>query len=375
MKKRRNILLALGWKDHRLLQGIGRYSADSNWHIASESVTHDFNVPWGWEGDGVVAWLSENEELADFVEGLGVPTVDFSLRRRHLPFAHVSQDHAACARLAAEHLFEKGIRRFMCHCDTENWVQAERWNGFVQAVRELGCGDPELVPVGRGGDWEVRRSSLAEALLGHSDRVGVFAANGTLAIEVYDACRSAMIMVPDEVSIVGVEDDMLLSQSVFYPITAVDPNYEELGYQGSACLDRLLRGNAVSPEVARVAPAGIVVRASTDVGAVEHPILSEALEYIRANLSKGISVDSVATACGVSRRNLHQVFKDYLGVTPGEYLRSERIGLSQKLLTDTDLNMGEIAKKSGFFCASGFFVAFRRTCEMTPGEYRSNTRP
>ena len=81
MNPQKNVLLALGWHDHRLLQGIATFASEQNWHISAASITKELVIPWGWSGDGVLAWLAGNEELCEFVVSLDKPTVDFSLRR------------------------------------------------------------------------------------------------------------------------------------------------------------------------------------------------------------------------------------------------------------------------------------------------------
>ncbi len=89
MKRPRNVLLALGWYDHRLLQGIATYASEHRWHLASHSIIHEKVIPWGWDGDGILAWLGAGDDLADFVLKADKPTGVFALRRRATPFAHV----------------------------------------------------------------------------------------------------------------------------------------------------------------------------------------------------------------------------------------------------------------------------------------------
>ena len=113
MKRQKSVLLALGWHDHRLLAGIAAYAAEHHWHISAASITKELAIPWGWSGDGVLAWLAVSDELCEFVQSLQKPTVDFSLRRANLPFTHVVQDHAECARLAAAHFIRRGVKKFL----------------------------------------------------------------------------------------------------------------------------------------------------------------------------------------------------------------------------------------------------------------------
>src|SRR3954452_6767286 len=113
MRHRQNrILLALGWYDHRLHEGIAKFAAEKGWHLCSD-VTKEKVIPWGWQGDGILAWLGAGDDLADFVVKAKKPTVDFSFRRPQLRFPRVLVDHAKSARLAAEHFISHGLTHFL----------------------------------------------------------------------------------------------------------------------------------------------------------------------------------------------------------------------------------------------------------------------
>ena len=380
LKRQKNIILALGWHDHRLLNGIATYATEHNWHISAASITKELNIPWGWDGDGVLAWLAGSDELSDFVLSLKKPTVDFSLRRSNLPFMHVAQDHVACARMAAEHFLQRGFKRFLFYSDSSNWTFEERGDGFVKVLAEagFGCGwlkwhQHKLFRKERG-EWSSRRTWLATQLRKEAKPLAVFTANGTLAVEVLEVCESAHIPVPREVAIIGIEDDLLLPQSTQRPITAVEPNFEELGYQGAAWLDRLMRGNQPAGFPVRIPPSRIIARQSTDITAVSHEGLAKALRFIAGHFSESIDIDHVARNSGMSRRGLHQAFIDHLGRTPGGHLRATRIEHARKLLCETELKVESVAAACGYPSVNSFFIAFRQACGTPPAEFRKHAR-
>lgn len=379
-KRQKSIILALGWHDHRLLNGIATYATEHNWHISAASITKELNIPWGWDGDGVLAWLAGSDELCDFVRSMKKPTVDFSLRRANLPFLHVAQDHLACARMAAEHFLRRGFRNFMFYSDSANWTFEERGSGFVRVLDEQGFGcewikwhQHKLYRKERG-EWSSRRAWLASQLRKSDKPLAVFTANGTLAVEVLEVCESSRIAVPRDVALIGIEDDLLLPQSTQRPITAVEPNFEELGYQGAAWLDRLMRGNPPPGFPVRVPPSRIIARQSTDITAVSHEGLAKALRFIARHFSESIDIDHVARTAGMSRRGLHQAFVDNLSRTPGEHLRSTRIENAKRLLCETDQKVESVATASGYRNVNSFFIAFRQACGVPPGEFRKHAR-
>src|SRR2546423_9688107 len=136
-RDQRRVLLALGWYDYRLHRGIEKYALEHDWYL-SANLTREMVIPWGWEGDGILAWLGAGDELAEFVKLAKKPTVDFSFRRPHLKFARVLEDHAHAAQLAAEHFLSRGFRNFVFYSDMENWSYEERGQGFIDALGRAG---------------------------------------------------------------------------------------------------------------------------------------------------------------------------------------------------------------------------------------------
>ena len=136
-KRQKRVLLAMGWYDHRLHEGIGKYAIEQGWHLCPDT-TREKVIPWGWEGDGILAWLGAGDDLAEFVIVAKKPTVDFSFRRPGLSFPRVVLDHADAAQLVAEHFLSRDFEHFMFYSDKENWSFEERGRGFVALIREAG---------------------------------------------------------------------------------------------------------------------------------------------------------------------------------------------------------------------------------------------
>src|SRR3954465_9532260 len=136
-KKQKRVLLALGWYDYRLHKGIEKYAQEHGWHLYAD-YTREKVIPWGWEGDGILAWLGAGDDLAEFVRRTGRPTVDFSFRRPYLRFPRVLEDHAHAAELVAEHFLTRGFTHFLFYSETDNWSYEERGEGFCNALKRAG---------------------------------------------------------------------------------------------------------------------------------------------------------------------------------------------------------------------------------------------
>ncbi len=380
LNSQKNVLIALGWYDHRLLQGIATYATENQWHIASHSIIHEKVIPWGWQGDGVLAWLAAGDDLADFVLSLKKPTVDFSMRRPHLPFAHVVLDHDKAGRLVAEHVLARGFENFLFYSDIDNWSQEQRGDGFLTALKERGHECQWLRWYNAeenkrtGSNWALRRDWLLGHLQGATKPIAIFVANGALAVEVQEVCDQAGIPVPDDVAIVGIEDYLLPIGGANRSISGVDTNLEEQGYQGAALLDRMMKGGEMPLEPVRIAPARIIVRKSSDIFAVAHPGVSRALNFIAKSFADMISVNDVAKVAGMSVRGLHQAFGEHINCTPGEKIREIRLGVAKKLLSESDEKIESIAQQCGYPNINTFFIAFQKAEGLTPGVYRKSTR-
>lgn len=379
MKKRKNVLLALGWCDHRLIQGIGAYAAEHHWHLSSASITQEFVIPHDWQGDGILAWLAGKDELATFVLSHRIPVVDFSLRRKH-PRPRVVFDHAMTGRLAAQHFLDRGFRTFLYYSFSDNWTYEARGASFVAELERAGfvCTwlKGHLVKATRRDRsvWSARQKWLEREILASAKPVAIFTANGAHALEVLEACESAGLRIPDDVAIIGWEDDLLVGQANLRSITTIDPNYEELGYRGAALLDSLMSGARPPAKPLLVDSARIITRHSTEVTSVQHGGIQRALRFIGERLAQSFSVDDVAEAAGMSRRGLHQAFIDQMGRTPGGHIRAARIEMARKFLAETDLKVELVAKRSGYPSLNTFFVAFKKACGKTPAEYRREAR-
>ena len=204
-KRPRRVLLALGWYDYRLHRGIERYAQEHGWHVCSD-VTKEKVIPWGWEGDGILAWLGAGDDLADYVVRAKKPTVDFSYRRPRLPFPRVLVDHGRAARMAATHFLTRGLKHFMFYSDVDNWAYEENGRGFIQAVKEAGYECDWIrwhrSPSFTSGhlQWKHKRHWLAAELKSAPKPLGLFATTDDHALEALETCEAAGLAVPEQVS-------------------------------------------------------------------------------------------------------------------------------------------------------------------------------
>lgn len=378
VKRQKRVLLALGWYDYHLHQGIEKFARENGWHLYA-NLAREKVIPWGWEGDGVLAWLGAGDDLAEFVMSIKKPTVDFSRRRPQLNFPRVLEDHAHAAQLVAEYFLSRGFTHFAFYSDTDNWSYEERGEGFRQALKRVGRDANWLrwhqagVSTTGRNEWTKKRKWLAAEMKRAPKPLAVFAANDQQALDVLESCESVGINVPEQIAIIGAENYLPAPDAMRTPISSVDTNLELLGYRGARLLEDLMNGKPAPAQPILVPAAGIVARKSSDILTITHRGVARSLRHIWEHSHEPIGVDDLVSVAGMSRSGLHMAFWEYLGRTPGQELQRVRIDRAKRLLGGSDDKIEAIASHCGYQSANSFCIAFKRVTGMTAKQFREQT--
>jgi len=363
-----------------LLHGIKAFVREHpHWSVYfAEGARLDRPPPWlaRWRGDGVIARI-ETKAMARAVRAAGLPTVDVSAARLLPGLPWVETDDVAIAGLVADHLRACGLRHFaFCGVRGFNW---SRWRGeaFAAAVRQLGhaCAmHQHPAPDDPAASWDAEQDALAEWLRSLPKPVGVMAAYDPVGQRLLAACVAAGLAVPEEVAVVGVDDDELLCELADPPLTSVAPDTRRTAYAAAHLLDALIAGRVAVPAGAaavRVPPRGLVARRSTDVTAVDDPRLAQALRLIRDRAGCGLGVADLVAAAGMPRRTFESCFRRQLGRSPHAELARWRLARVSDLLRDTDLTLDAIAEQCGFAHAEYVSALFKRSTGLSPRDFRA----
>ena len=286
----------------------------------------------------------------------------------------IESDHRAIGGLASEHLLERGFRHFaVCGFTGHAWSR-RRLAGFQEALLHrtgLTCQVYESPWGGRHAHpWEQEQSHIGDWLRSLPQPVGVFACNDARGQHVLDACQRVNLSVPEEVAVIGVDDDVLLCELCDPPLSSVAPNPERVGYEAAALLDRLMAGEKPPPAHVQIEPLGVTTRQSTDVLAIDDPHIAAAVRYIRDNACRGATIRDVLQQVPLSRSVLEQRFRKYLRRSPKAEIRSVQFKRVKQLLVDTDLRLERIAELAGYEHPEYLSVVFKRETGQTPGQYR-----
>lgn len=361
-----------------LLDGVVAYMRETHaWSIhLAEHGRGDKPPRWlaDWLGDGIIARI-ENRAIAEALRHVSMPVVDVSAARLLPALPWVETDDAAFARMAADHLLERGFKQFgYCGDDRFNWSKW-RMEPFSKFVSEAGGTCSTFTPERRiSGDAENEIEEIARWLAGLPKPVGVMACYDLRGQQVLDACRRSGIAVPDEVAVIGVDNDELLCNLSDPPLSSVIPNTHRTGYEAAALLDLLMAGKQVPVLTHLIPPLGVATRQSTDVLAIEDRKVVQAVRFIRERACHGINVADVLRAVPQSRRVLEARFKKLVGRTPHAEILRVQMNRAKELLASTDLSLDAIAERTGFAHPEYLSVAFKRETGLPPSKYRALNR-
>ncbi len=386
MVKRYRIALLIEWSrtyGRGVLSGIARYvKAHHTWKVyQTERRLCDAAPGWlkGWQGDGVIARI-ENDDLVRQLRRMNLPTIDLFEHRGNHGMPAVVTDNRAIAQLAAEHLLERGLRHF-AYCGLPGVYSSDaRCEHFVEylgrAGYEVSVYENARSPGGRfiaaTEDDELRCEAAVAAWVDSLPKpVGLMACNDVRAHQLLMVCNDRSIAVPEEVAVIGVDNDELICDLCHPPLTSIKQNPERAGYEAAALMDRLLSGDAPPTEPILIEPLAVVARQSTDVVAVGDADVAAALHFIRAHAADGIHVSDILRHVPISRSTLERRFTKLLGRSPKAEILRMQLERVKHLLSMTDYPLTKVAELAGFSYVESMCYCFKRTFGQTPGQYRS----
>ena len=366
-----------------LLRGVARYHHEHGpWSIYFEPHGLNERPPsWlkTWRGDGIIARVDDHR-TADVILAAGLPTVDVRGALVDLPIPFVGLDNRPISELGFEHLQQCGLRNF-AFCGTprgENPNQDYRCDVFVACVEAAGSKCDTFLGgrLRRGtNSWETQQQQIARWLRGLPKPVGVMTCHDDRGHQTLDACRRAGLHVPDEVAVVGVDNDSNLCNLCTPPLSSIDVNPSRVGYEAAALLVRLMNGAPHPTEPILLGPPrGLVPRQSTDVLAIEDQDVATAVRFIRAHALEKIRLRDVMTRVRHSPSTLERRVKATLGRTIKAEITRVRLQAAKLLLQETDVPVATVATRCGFLEPKYFCEVFRKAERMTATAYRRQFR-
>lgn len=376
--KNASVLVLMELYDHRIRQGIGRYAAEHNWYLTiCDGCTYEgvSTLPEGWTGDGMLVQINRNRELIRYVKRQRVPRVDMWICRPDIPMPRITGDQRLIGKIAADHLIERGFRTAAFFSTEYQHMQKMRAEGFSDRFRETTGNTPKNLSWGlyseNGKDnWNAQNNWLKRAIKPLSKPLGIFCYSDYDAAKIETFCIEAGYSIPDDIAILGVDNDPLVCENLRVPLSSVRHDLVRIGYDGAALLDRLMHGEKAPRDPILVPPNGVELRASTDSFVTADPLIRSVIQFFRENIARDIGISDASKFIGIPRHKLNAHFTRVLGETIYATLIRLRLFEVKRLLSQTNLSIKEIALSTGFCHAQHLNNTFRRSERCTPTAYR-----
>jgi LacI family transcriptional regulator len=310
-----------------------------------------------WSGDGILT-RTFTKKMSKAVEATGLPVIELRSPKLSPNLTWVGMDNHEMGFLVAEHFINRGYHNFAAYTlDTEVFFQ-QRIHNFIETLFQKGFVCSVLPSSSDSADscWEENQSRLCQWLKGLPKPVGIYAANDQLGIHILDACLRVNISVPEEVAVVGNENEELLCELATPTLTSVQFNGRQVGYQAAGLLDCLMAGEKVPKET------------------LIDQLVRTAVRKIRENATSGMNVDEVCQQLNVSRSTLERRMKEALQRTPKEEFLRVRFKEVERLLRETNLTVEVIAGQTGFSHCEYLQNTFKQRYGLSPGQFRKTVR-
>jgi LacI family transcriptional regulator len=363
------------------LSGVARYARHHGpwiFHITPGDFEQAVPKMKQWGGTGIIARIP-NERVAQAILETGLPTIAIGLSDEQLRPGHplaelpeVSPAEDSVVRLVIDHFKERSLRNFaFVGLDDRSWSN-RREQAYRRQLAEANI-EPHVYRQPRHAAervWEKEQAVLADWLSRLPTPLGLFACNDDRGRQVLEACQLSGLAVPEDVAVIGVDNDAVFCDLADPPLSSVALNAETAGYRAAELLAGMMAGRPCTAQKILVEALHVVTRQSTDLIAVGDNDVAAALQFIRREQGRSLSVEDVANAVAVSRRYLERRFRAVIGRTVLEEIQFVRLQFAKRLLLETTHPISTVAEMSGFGSVGYFIQFFQERVGTTPRRFR-----
>lgn len=360
----------------RVVRGIAAVGAEAGWEwllVPSEGAPALMAASL----DGVIGHFAGAESAEELLKS-GLPAVDFSSAGASSKVVRVTSDDVAVGRVAAAYLLSLGLAHygfFGWRARDDSQSRARGFEGTIAAAG-LTC-DSFLWPASErkdNGPEEEPNGELARWVAALPKPIGVLASNDRRALQLLAVCRKLGIAIPDEVAVLGVDNDEVFCELANPTLSSIALSTQCIGYEAGRTLERLMRGQKPKENTLLIPPVGVVPRQSSERGVILDPEVAAAVRYIALHVQDDLQVADVVREVTVSRRSLHQRFLEVLGRTPAQEILRAQVEMAKQVLAETDESMARVATMAGFSNAKQLGNSFRHITGAAPTAYRRKHR-
>ena len=360
-----------------VLEGISRYLDERpDWSVCLQIGplgTVKTDVIKHWQGDGIIARVTSSEIL-EVVEGKKRPSVGILSSTEELPFPLFLNDEEAIGKTVADHFIENGHQNFAFLGRSDKQWSMGREEGFKKAV-ELHGQQIQSLNFEKSEPSEDENKAddidLVKKWLGELPKpIAVMVANDQLGPLLFEACHQLKLSIPEDVSVIGVDNDPSFCNLCRPRLSSVKPDHEKVGYLAAKGLAAMIDGKAIDESVIEISSHVLHHRASSDMIAISDPAMLKALKYIRKHAHESPSLDRIAEIAAISRSVLQRRFRKQFDRTVGDAILHEKLRIAGNMLVNTKVSLSEVAERSGFNCQEYMNHIFKVHLKTTPKKYR-----
>lgn len=364
-----------------LMKGINTYSKEAGpWIFCRMPLFHretegiDGILKWAveWGADGIIGQLYNDKEIEKFVRaGIAVIAQDFKERFNEIP--NITGAYCETGQLGADYFLKKGFVNFAFYGFSDIVWSRERSEGFEDRVKSAGHGVHyfEHKKARSSELWYYKPSSLSRWLKSLPKPIGLMTCDDNQGQHITEACRHVGIRIPEEVAVLGVDNDEMVCDLSDPPLSSIALDVEKGGYDAAKLMEHMIRNGILEYHDIVVKPTQVITRHSTDIYATNDNHIASSLKFIHQNIDKNLHVDEVVKQVPLSRRALEKRFLEITGYPVYKYIFNLRIEKFTQKLLDTDMSVFEIALDMGLSDSKNIARQFRQVKGCSPSVYRN----
>ena len=369
----------------KLLRGIAQYALlNGPWEIERQAPFYlqhsqaveamgNLSLKHAMSADGII--MREQKNIEPLIKS-GIPIVIACYSTEDFDVPTIRTDDEGIAAAAAKYYLERGYESFaFVGYDGMFWSD-NRKTAFARILEEAGykCEIYHQPKIKKQRVWEQEQKTLSEWLKKLPKPVALMACNDDRAQQVLATCRLAGLAVPEEVAILGVDNDEFLCTLMHPPLSSIGLSNEIAGYEAASVLDRMIHGEKLAKTIIPVHVTNIVTRQSSDILAIRDPVVAQSVKFIREHVREPIQIDNVLGNVAISRRSFYEKFKQTMNSSVYRYIKKVRVEHIEHLLLETEMTISQIAYHMGFNSDDHIASYFRSLKGVSPHAFRASRR-
>lgn len=366
----------------RVLQGLIHYSNDHGpWIFYRLPLYYETLygiegiIEWAkeWKADAIIARC--DHEGTSLLSNLNIPVVLQNFRERSSCFSNLTGDYISTGAMAAKFFIKRRYRNLAFYGNKGVIWSRERAEGYRKEVEKIGGNYYYFESENLNGDqWSSSHIQLEEWLNALPKPVGLFTCDDSFALEVSTICKINNILIPQDISLLGVDNDELICTLSDPPISSIVLDMEKGGYEVGRLIDQLIKKDRTEPSNVVIRPIRFELRQSTERYNISHEYIAKVVYFIEENFTSEISIDALTRLVPLSRRSLEIKFKEEMDTSIYQFILQCRIEYFANLLITTDLPLLDLALQSGFNDCKNISRIFKKMKVYSPIEFRQKFR-